>query len=114
HNRGWVVDDVLCVVEATVDEERRCENPGKRDESCVNSLQYFDFFPVARALLQNDRKKKSGEENHTKKDQHQVDIERREDLADVRECQRAEQENRRTKNEAPTEHDLGRSRSQAT
>jgi hypothetical protein len=113
-NCGGVIGDIFYVVEAAVDEQRGGENPRKRDESRVDALEDFNFFAIASATLKRDGEEERGEENHAEEDQHQVDVERRVDLADIGERQRAEQEDRGAGHQVAAEHHLRGSGGQAT
>jgi hypothetical protein len=69
---------------------------------------------IAGAALEDHREKQHAEEDHAEENQHQVDIERRINLADVREGQRAEEKDGGAQHQPAAEHDFGGGRGEAT
>jgi hypothetical protein len=104
---GWIVGDAFLRVEAAVDEQCGRENPWKWNKAGVDALENFDLLAITGAPLQDYRQEQDSEKNQTEENEHQVDVEGRVDLADVREGQRTEEKNGGAEHQPAAEHDLG-------
>src|SRR5262249_26477570 len=92
-DRRGDVFNVFRTVKFSVHKKNNSENPGERDEAVEDSFYGFDFSVAAGEAIQNHGQGQRNKEHDAKKDEHEVQIKGRKDLADIRKAERTGKKN---------------------
>jgi hypothetical protein len=110
---GGMVGDVLGRIQPAVQKNPNGKDKRNRNQAGKEVFEGFDFLASASAILEKKSEAQSGEKHDAKKHQHGVQIQGRINLADIREDQRARQENCGLGDEPAAEDKLRSSRGQS-
>jgi hypothetical protein len=85
-----------------IQKNRRGQNPGQWNKAGENPFEDFDFLMLAGAAVKHCGDRQSDEKQHSKENQHEVQIERRVDLRNVGKEQGTDEEKCELQDEALT------------
>ncbi len=105
---GGNVFNIFWSVEFSVHEKNDGENPRQRNKAVEDSLYGFNFGVAPGEAVENYGQRQRDKKQDAKKYEHQVQIKRRKDLADVGKAEGAGKKNQRFVNEPPAEDQFGR------